>query len=44
MSECGAVGAINPTLIGSLDIVAAGNFEMACTKVPGRYHVPWGRK
>ena len=32
---------LNPTFVGSVDAVRAGQFQLPCDKLPGRYRLPW---
>jgi hypothetical protein len=35
--------ALNPTVIGTIDEVLRGSYEIPCHKLPGRYVFPWER-
>jgi len=35
--------ALNPTVLGHVDEVRAGRFEIDCERIPGRYLPPWAR-
>ncbi|MBK6469448.1 MAG: hypothetical protein IPF94_01615 [Betaproteobacteria bacterium] len=35
--------ALNPTVLGTVDEVRAGRFQLGCDRLPGRYLPPWDR-